>query len=655
MTNSSKTVHFKNSLGVFQGGGCKAIAFVGAFEEARNRGVFFSEVAGTSAGSIFASLIAAGATPEYLKDLVNNTQFTQFNAPVDKKVSKEFGSKLGMIRGIFPGGPAKSILKFLRHLGLYSSNQLQVWLNEKLNELLGTEGKEITFSDLKLPLHVIATDISSQNQVTWSLKETPNEKVAYAVRCSCTIPFYFQPVDMRYVDGGLVSNLPTFSLQNHVGHYEKILCFTLSDKSSAVSDMKSYLTNMASAVIDGAVHIQGLLQSNTYHINIENLPVTTTAFDDLNEKNIQETMRIGKEAAEKFFDAETIKITERQSNIDKPTKDHILTSVVNENALDHKKILVCQPDTRLVYTLFPTILDWLHNNVEVIFVTKTEDSSHKDFQHELYRRLLLEKLGVRLVIIDSLPLSCFLFKSSHEENHTSIVMYSDEEQVRAAGHGKIYRSIADKYVHEYLWKSFEVHIQDIGLSAVTNESHFKIKKVPHSELKRSLKNVRQYRNNDIHIQLKNVNINNVKFLTRFVKSYKYNQIKKFIDILRHYEIYDFESYAIVSNDGTEFLITPPVVEKYNDDYRLIEGNSRFVYFFRELKVSKIKALVVENVTERLPSSGAYSLDSIIVTTKDKNGETRYEEFNYQDFRKIEENVRPPSKYIMEAGNARKAS
>ncbi|EKO3566847.1 patatin-like phospholipase family protein [Vibrio metschnikovii] len=648
---NNKTVHFKNSLGVFQGGGCKAIAFVGAFEEARNRGVFFSEVAGTSAGSIFASLIAAGATPEYLKTLVNSTDFDQFNAPVDKKISKQYGSKLGSLEALCLGGTFKSILKFLRNLGLYSSSQLEVWLNDRLNELLGTQGKNITFGDLKLPLHVIATDVSNQNQVTWNLTNAPDVKVAYAVRCSCTIPFYFQPVDMKYVDGGLVSNLPTFSLQNHEGHYEKILCFTLSDRSNEVSDMKSYLANMASAVIDGAVHIQGLLQTNTYHINIQDLPVTTTAFNDLNEKNIKETIDVGRAAAASFFDLETIKITERNSSIIKPTKDYILTSVVTENAQYHEKILICQPDTRLVYTLFPTILDWLHTGVNVFFVTKPENSIQKDNEHELYRRLLLRKLGVQLVETDSLPLNCFLFKSRDEVSDTSIVMYNDEEHLRVAGHGKVYHSVNDKYVHEALWRVFEEKLQTIK---VPNTNTFHIEKVPSGEITRALKSVRQYRNSKVHIQLKKVKICDVRFLTQYVKSYKYHQIKKFIDILNCFDINDFDSCAIITNDGTKFLITPPVVEKYKDNYRLIEGNSRFVYFFRELQAEQIKALVVENVVEELPSSGAHPLDSIIVTTKDKVGDKRYEEFSYKHFRKIEENVRPPKQYLEETSYAQQA-
>ena len=54
----AKTEFFHSCLGVFQGGGCRAAALVGAYEEAVNRGVHFTEVAGTSAGSIIAGGLA---------------------------------------------------------------------------------------------------------------------------------------------------------------------------------------------------------------------------------------------------------------------------------------------------------------------------------------------------------------------------------------------------------------------------------------------------------------------------------------------------------------------------------------------------------------------------------------------------------------------
>ena len=75
---SEFTKYFDNCKAVFQGGGCKAIAYIGAYEYAYSRGVFFTELAGTSAGAIIAAFIAAGATPDQLIDLVKKTNFTDF-------------------------------------------------------------------------------------------------------------------------------------------------------------------------------------------------------------------------------------------------------------------------------------------------------------------------------------------------------------------------------------------------------------------------------------------------------------------------------------------------------------------------------------------------------------------------------------------------
>ena len=62
---------FTTCKGVFQGGGCRGFAYVGAYKAAVDAGVIFTEVCGTSAGSIFAAFIAAGATPEQMRAIVD--------------------------------------------------------------------------------------------------------------------------------------------------------------------------------------------------------------------------------------------------------------------------------------------------------------------------------------------------------------------------------------------------------------------------------------------------------------------------------------------------------------------------------------------------------------------------------------------------------
>ena len=78
MNPNKFTKYFTSCKGVFQGGGCKAIAYIGAYKKAYERGVFFSELAGTSAGSMIAALIAAGAKPEYLERVVKDLDFKDF-------------------------------------------------------------------------------------------------------------------------------------------------------------------------------------------------------------------------------------------------------------------------------------------------------------------------------------------------------------------------------------------------------------------------------------------------------------------------------------------------------------------------------------------------------------------------------------------------
>ncbi len=73
--------YFTNCIVVFQGGGCKAISYIGAYKKAYQEGVFFSELAGTSAGSVIAALIAAGASPEYLENIVKKIDFSSFKVP----------------------------------------------------------------------------------------------------------------------------------------------------------------------------------------------------------------------------------------------------------------------------------------------------------------------------------------------------------------------------------------------------------------------------------------------------------------------------------------------------------------------------------------------------------------------------------------------
>jgi len=166
----AKTSFFKSCLGVFQGGGCRAAAFVGAVEEAVRSGVSFTEVAGTSAGSIVAALLGAGATPTDLRDAITHMDFGSFMGAPERRTNRGIpGRILGMK---FP-----EYADLLFDQGFHSSLPIKQWADERLAHLLPLEKHPITFSSLPFPTYIVSTDLIRSEAKVWSQKTTPNELV----------------------------------------------------------------------------------------------------------------------------------------------------------------------------------------------------------------------------------------------------------------------------------------------------------------------------------------------------------------------------------------------------------------------------------------------------------------------------------------------
>src|SRR5437868_1087035 len=114
---------------VLEGGGVKGIGLVGAIETLESRGYKFRRVAGTSAGAIVGSLVAAGMPVGTLLTTMQSVDYTKFKDP-------SFLSRFGAV------GTVASILLTK---GAYKGNYLRRWLGSQL-ESLGVR----TFADLKL-------------------------------------------------------------------------------------------------------------------------------------------------------------------------------------------------------------------------------------------------------------------------------------------------------------------------------------------------------------------------------------------------------------------------------------------------------------------------------------------------------------------------
>lgn len=190
--------------GVFEGGGVRGIAHVGAICALEEHGYEWERVAGTSAGAIIAALLASGYTGKELRTIINGADYTNF-------LTKTWLDKIPLI-----GKGANVWFK----MGIYKNDFIEKWLGD----LLSQKGV-YCFSDLPNPdgLKIIASDISNGKMVIFpdDLPQYgfPNKKfsIAKAARMSSTIPFFFQPVKWKtpkwkqpcyILDGGILSNYP---------------------------------------------------------------------------------------------------------------------------------------------------------------------------------------------------------------------------------------------------------------------------------------------------------------------------------------------------------------------------------------------------------------------------------------------------------------
>ena len=201
---------------VFEGGGVKGIGLVGAISEIEKAGYVFENLAGTSAGAIVASLLAVGYSAAEIKNELERLHYNDFR---DEGLLDQLG--------LF----GKSLSIGFEY-GIYEGEFFEDWLER----LLVVKGKT-TFGQIKTKykddkykykFQAIAADISDRR-----LLVLPNDlklfginpdgfSISRAVRMSMSIPFFFEPVELRdtsgrkhfIVDGGLLSNYPVWLLDD---------------------------------------------------------------------------------------------------------------------------------------------------------------------------------------------------------------------------------------------------------------------------------------------------------------------------------------------------------------------------------------------------------------------------------------------------------
>jgi predicted acylesterase/phospholipase RssA/tetratricopeptide (TPR) repeat protein len=250
---------------VFQGGGPKGIAYVGALgaldQAIKNAGAKeglgnIERVAGTSAGAITSALLAVGYTSSELNRELGKAKIASFIDSAAGKLAVEAAndralknifvqfSKLFTNYLIGKENPRffPELKKFVTKHGMCDGKVFRDWIEglirEKIKEVTGKDIPNLTFGELhKLrkqykqlkELHLVATDLSTEDPELFLFnsedKYHADLVISDAVRCSMSIPGIFTAyprhiknkldpsntilvLGSSYVDGGLIKNYP---------------------------------------------------------------------------------------------------------------------------------------------------------------------------------------------------------------------------------------------------------------------------------------------------------------------------------------------------------------------------------------------------------------------------------------------------------------
>jgi len=190
--------HFRNL--VFEGGGVKGIAYLGAMEELCERDIpsQIIRVGGTSAGAINAVLIGLNYSQDEARDILWKLDFNNF-----------LDDSWGFIR---------DFARLNSDFGWYKGDFFRKWVGSLIKEKTGNS--ESTFADVETlkkgkgfkSLYFAGTNLSTRFDEKFSFEHTPRMCVADAVRISMSIPLFFAAKrSFRgdvYVDGGVLDNYP---------------------------------------------------------------------------------------------------------------------------------------------------------------------------------------------------------------------------------------------------------------------------------------------------------------------------------------------------------------------------------------------------------------------------------------------------------------
>ncbi len=204
------------------GGGVKGAAHIGAIKALKENNIEISKVAGTSIGSIVASLYAMEYTPEEMLKL-----FKYFAKGMLKTDPKYLMYNIKSTKSILGSGAISgqaiedAVQECARLKGITNIKDIKMPIAIPTVDI--KTGKKIVFTNRELDetKYIVESNdkkASKSNKEYIVVSNDKNEgyindiEIGKAVRASCSYPGVFAPFDYkeyRFVDGGILDNVPT--------------------------------------------------------------------------------------------------------------------------------------------------------------------------------------------------------------------------------------------------------------------------------------------------------------------------------------------------------------------------------------------------------------------------------------------------------------
>jgi len=597
-------------FGLFEGGGAKGGAYAGVIEACEQHSIRFEGACGVSAGSIAAALVCAGLPPNEVSSLLD----TPFSSIIS------VSSRNWLSRG------AKAMARWAQLKGYKSSEGIETWLEAILRQALNSN-QPVKFKDLPRPLAILAYDAKNGLPHIWSTRATPDESVSRAVRASCSLPFYFAPVETgsnSWYDGGIIENVPAFLIEELTQHTDlPTLAFRLKSTDTKIIEKPGFrgplsrLFSKVGRVIEARSSATRPNYVDIRDIEIDIGNVATTDF------SLAKTEQVRLKKAGQDAIAEYIKHASMPFSIGRPSEkiDPLLASKLRHATLSRTGELIDAAQHSV--DIFAGDISWLEELAPYLIRASRRQISMRLLSHNANVEAIeyAQRLGVSVGLISSQQLLRATLSDTRHDSCKAIFVESKLGELPSLVSKMDFPRLIDHctIVFDQLWATANIHERLIP----------NLRAMDITEIENALRTVPAYR--EAVMTLESLSPASVLPACRYVETFKLDRIRQVYAL--YDELHFKKGYSVL---GTPWYSILPIVERMPErtggELVVIDGTHRFY----DAYVSKraVMAIVLNRCETPLPSKPESGWDRVRITTAKLQRQDRYTNFQPEHFRQI---------------------